>query len=96
MPYNVHLIVCQVEFSLSFDMPYVGKSDTCVHAHMIKRQEDIKIRPEDRFTVKKDYEGKRNKKASTAGVLTNERLSTLVVPLGLLCAIKDFQQGRLL
>lgn len=66
-----------------------------MHAH-IKRQKNIKIRPEDRFTVKKDYERKRNKKASRAGVLTNEILSTLVVPLGLLCAIKDFQQGRLL
>lgn len=32
--------------------------DTYVHAHIIKRQKDIKIRPEERFTVEKNYEGK--------------------------------------
>lgn len=68
-----------------------------MHAHIIKRQKDIKIRPEDRFTVEKNYEGKSvcyvtRKKAGQ----TNERLSLLVVPLRLLRAIKDFQQGRLL
>jgi len=70
-----------------------------VHAHIIKIPKDIKIRPEDRFTVEKNYEGKSicyvTRKQEGHGVLTNERLSLLVVPR-LLHAIKDFQQGRLL
>lgn len=96
MPYNISLIARQVKFSLSFDMRYVSKyRQVCTHTDIIKRQKDIKKEPEDRFTVEKDYEGKcvTRKRAGQGSRLM--RLSTLVVPPGLLCAIKDFQQGKL-